>query len=693
MKVHGPGPFSRLRKNSRQIRRGNVDTSASTSVFPAIGANSNLAWLTRHPPPQLSRQKNATIYSTPTPTLTPDLVSLLLPSIALCNFSSILLKQFSVLIQSMESTEASLLNTFKSKKKLQIGSDPDVSGAPSLDPWSSKTPEKTIVPPRRTRNRNAAFSLKDIRQAAQKLRKPDPTRPNSQTDTSLSSVKPQMASSSSSECSVVKPKKPVNPVKLPEKYKLLEEFFGGLVSSIRLLQLKGSSTTFTNIRAKVECLADRRFTYNHLAQLKFLLPEAIEIKKMLVFDERTTCMKPDLHITLNANGVEGDKKLKSSSGTEQLRTVFSSRILDFFKSHPEGDDIPEEVLPGAFGAAKPELLTNSSSPASAQLKEETPIGSLQKPPVAVSHLSQSFRRSFSHRASIGEAENAKQYPTVVAHTSIHQVSEPQVTNCPTNISKAADKIPKLLSTQTRTTRFSTRGVHSATLPPSPLPATPLKNTKSEDGSCLLSAESTPAKLASTPAKLMSSTPLLQPSKRCYMTPDGESTESPRKLVRRPPPSRSLTFNTPVKSSKVTEEISRSRESSTDDEIYDILPENLLQSIREKEQEALEEKDPAISQAKWRKKMISSLPNFFDTIYFLFQSINRSVITKEELMHKAISSHLAIADKREFEELLQLLQEIAPEWIHEKLSSSGDLLLCVNKVSNAESIRSRIAEAK
>lgn len=46
-------------------------------------------------------------------------------------------------------------------------------------------------------------------------------------------------------------------------------------------------------------------------------------------------MKPDLHITLNANGVEGDKKLKSSSGTEQLRTVFSSRILDFFKSHPE----------------------------------------------------------------------------------------------------------------------------------------------------------------------------------------------------------------------------------------------------------------------------------------------------------------------------------------------------------------------
>lgn len=592
----------------------------------------------------------------------------------------------------MESTEASsIMNTFKSKKKLHTGSDPVESGAPSTDPWSSKTPEKPTVPPRRTRNRNAAFSLKDIRQAALNLRKPDPTRLTTRIDESLDSVKTQMGSSSSS----VKLKKPVNPVKLPEKFELLEEFFRNLVSSIRLLQLRNSSTTFTNISAAMECLSDRRFTYNHLAQLKFLLPEAIEIKKMLVFDERTNCMKPDLHITLNANGVDVDEKLKSSSVFEQLKKVFLNRILDFSKSHPEGDDIPEEALPGAFGAPKQELLTNSSSAAGAQLMDQTPIGSMQKPPAAVSHLSKSFKRSFSHRASIGEAENAKQHPRVVAHTSIHPVSEPQIANCSTtNTSKEADNTPsKLLSTQTRTTRFSTRVVHSANLPPSPLPATPLKNTKSEDGSCLLNAESTPAKHASTPAKLMSSTPLLQPSKRCYMTPDDESTESPRKLVRRPPRSRSLTFDTPVKSSKVTEEVSRSRESSADDEIFDILQENLVQSIRKKEQKALEDQDPAISQAKWHKQMISRLPKFFEMIYFLFQSTKRSVITKDELMHKVISSQMDIADKREVEDQLRLLLDIAPEWIHEKLSSSGDLLLGVSKVSDAESIRTRIAEAK
>lgn len=590
----------------------------------------------------------------------------------------------------MESTEASsLLSTFKSKKKLQIGSDPNASGAPSMDPWSSKTPEKPIVAPRRTRSRSTVFSVKDIRQAAQKLRKPDPTHPPTQTDTSLSSVKPQMASPS-------KTKKPVNPVKLPEKYELLDDFFRGLDSSIRLLKMRSSSTTFTNINAKMEGLTDRRFTYNHLAQLKFLLPEVIEIKKMLVLDERTSCMKPELHVTLNANGVVIDEKLISSSSVSiQLRNIFRNRILNFFKSHPEGDDVPEEALPGAFGASKQEHLMNLSRPVGAPLMDETPIGSMQKPPAAVSHLAQSFRRSFSHRASIGDAEKAKQHPTVVAHTPIRPVSEPQIATCSTkNTSKAADQTPsKLLSAQTRATRFSTRGVHSVTLPPSPPPVTPLKNMKTEDGSCLLSAEGTPAKLTSTPAKLMTSTPLLQPTKRCYMSPDGESIESPRKLVRRPPRSRSLTFDTPVKSSKVTEEVSRIRQSSAEDEIFDILPENLLQSIREKEQKALEEQDPAISQAKWRKQMISSLPKFFDMLYFLFQSMKRSVITKEELIHKVISSHLDIADKREVEEQLQLLQEIAPEWIHEKLSFTGDLLLCVSKVSNAESIRTRIAEAK
>jgi len=71
---------------------------------------------------------------------------------------------------------------------------------------------------------------------------------------------------------------------------------------------------------------------------------------------------------------------------------------------------------------------------------------------------------------------------------------------------------------------------------------------------------------------------------------------------------------------------------------------LLLQIREKEQKAKEEQDPAISQAKKRRQMIACLPKLFNKIHFLFQSIRQSVLTKEELIHKIIASHSDIADR-------------------------------------------------
>lgn len=79
----------------------------------------------------------------------------------------------------------------------------------------------------------------------------------------------------------------------------------------------------------------RRFTHGNLAQLKFILPEAIAIKKILVFDERTSCMKPDLHVTINPDAVEVDAKLPSESETMSLRKFFRARLRDFWESHPE----------------------------------------------------------------------------------------------------------------------------------------------------------------------------------------------------------------------------------------------------------------------------------------------------------------------------------------------------------------------
>ncbi|KAL3517687.1 hypothetical protein ACH5RR_020276 [Cinchona calisaya] len=612
----------------------------------------------------------------------------------------------------MDSTESSPFESFKSKKILHFASTPppssssplDKNSQPHPDPnpnsWSSKTPEKPIIPPRRTRNRGAALSLKEVRQAAKSLQVSDP-HPTSKPDPLMTSAKERI--SLWPDSSPAKSKKSETSFKLPEKFEILDKFFSSLDSSIRLLRMKGSTTTFTNISPKIECLTDRRFTYSHLAQIKFLLPEAIEMKKILMHDECTNCMKPDLLIALNVNAIENNGKKKSESGNVQLRKVFHSRLSDFSKTHPECDEVPEGALPEPFNKSKKDLQTNLTTTSNSSLVSETPAVALpEQQSSAASHLSVSFTRRFSQNVTSHETGQSKQQEKVVScHASILPVSVPDLTQIDLekkNLGVSAAKSAMKLSKKPRSAESSSNRASFAGWPLSPPPATPVKGINSCSGvDCppkeTAATQGISSRLASSPAKLMSATPAIKPPKRCYMSPDDDLTQSPNKLVRRPSRGRSLKFDTPVESATVGDDVQEAGCSAVDSEILDILPENLIKSIREKEKKSFLEQDPAISQAKWRKQMLATLPKLFDMIYFLFQSIKPSVITKEELMHKIVSSQVDIVDRREVEEQLRLLHELVPEWIYEKSSSSGDSLLCVNKILSPEILRSRLAEAK
>ncbi|XP_011080030.1 CDT1-like protein a, chloroplastic [Sesamum indicum] len=575
----------------------------------------------------------------------------------------------------MDAGKSSPLSMFKSKKQLHLPASSDQEprkvAEPAQNPWSVKTPGKPVDAPRRLRHRGAVMSIKEVREAAMKLREGGSNTP-ARTDPLLGSEKEDIVKSK---------KKSVDAeIQLPEKYELLDKFFNSLDSSIRLLQLKRSATTFTNISSQIESLTDRRFTYGHLAQLKFILPEAILVEKVLRHDERTSCMKPDLRITLNVEAIESKSKSKSHSRNLHLRKIFRGRLLDFFTSHPEGDEVPEEDLPEPFTRLKASASISSVQPSASSLMSETTDGAvLEGRTVTASHLSASFKRSFSQRGSGHLTANIKEDQVVVSnHASVDVEHEFPGKETSSVAAKSHSK-----------SSVKPSGKEKCSF------ETPVKCKDSIKDEDQLSVEMTPllrtpVDLLSTPAKLMSATPMLHPPKRCYMSPDGNSSRSPSKLVRRPPPNRPLKFDTPVKSVKVDGEFGRSSKSSADD---DILPEALLQSIREKERLASMEKDPAISQAKRRQQMIASLPKLFDMIYFLYQSIRRSIITKEELIQKIITGHLDIVDRREVEEQLRLLQELAPEWIYEKLGSSGDILLCVNKISSPEVIRTKLSEAK
>jgi chromatin licensing and DNA replication factor 1 len=79
----------------------------------------------------------------------------------------------------------------------------------------------------------------------------------------------------------------------------------------------------------------RRFTYTHLAQLKYIMPESIVINKILLRDEVTCCMKPDLQVNLLVGAVESAAKQKGETEYSALRRIFRQRLVDFSGDHPE----------------------------------------------------------------------------------------------------------------------------------------------------------------------------------------------------------------------------------------------------------------------------------------------------------------------------------------------------------------------
>lgn len=91
--------------------------------------------------------------------------------------------------------------------------------------------------------------------------------------------------------------------------------------------------------------------------MKHIYPEAIEVKRVLKCDEVTSCMKPTRHINLNTDATELED---TSCATKymQLRKVFYSKLVEFYKAHPK-DEIPKELLPEPFNFSKKDSDTIS----------------------------------------------------------------------------------------------------------------------------------------------------------------------------------------------------------------------------------------------------------------------------------------------------------------------------------------------
>lgn len=201
------------------------------------------------------------------------------------------------------------------------------------------------------------------------------------------------------------------PAKLPEKYGTLSEFFDRMTTSLRLLNLRKQLPTFQNICRQVETLTKRKFSYRHLAQIKFIFPEAVQADKILLHNKKTLSMEPDIKVTLLFDVIEGHVE---HSPYIALCHTFFHRLIKFVNTHPEGCDVPEAELPEPFNQREITISTNSlpvdSSVETLPNIDETKL-------LNPSHLHPSFGRHFS-RKDFEESTKTELSPTPVLPSSI-----------------------------------------------------------------------------------------------------------------------------------------------------------------------------------------------------------------------------------------------------------------------------------
>ncbi|KDP45821.1 hypothetical protein JCGZ_17428 [Jatropha curcas] len=496
-------------------------------------------------------------------------------------------------------------------------------------------------------------------------------------------------------------------VELLERHKAIIELFDSMTCSLRLLGLRKKSPTFQNICTQVEVLTRRKFSYGHLAQLKYLLHEAIQIDKILVHDKKTLCMKPEMEITLVFNEIEGHHEQSDFIALHQL---FASRLTNYFTVHPEACDIPEAILPDPFNQSKrtafggevsdipevklPEPVSQSQTFATEQLlanasTEDLPTTVESEPPSKSSHMHPSFSRHFSEKI-ITEKDKTQLLTSSVPLSSVPS----NMKNQDTEISKTTEH-PDPSSKSDSETNLNTKyeqgkespGTNSTSTTIHPILVQAINPQFSIDNNA---CGSPMWKLASSADNLMVETPAQSTPKRATpLSDDNHKSVASQKQASSSctAAKRSLDFS-----------LLEGNESAC----CEFLPDNISQTVdgssailqKVDESFGCDTEELKMSPSDFLHQQISVyLPRLVSLIHRIFQSVNYSTITKEELVHKIIVNSFDFDERRQVEEQIEILEKLVPDWICMKLAPSGDVLYCIKKASDLNSVQSRVAMIK
>lgn len=492
-----------------------------------------------------------------------------------------------------------------------------------------------------------------------------------------------------------------------ERHKTIVELFDSMNCSLRLLVMRKKSPTFQNISAQVEVLTQRKFSYGHLARIKYLLPEAIQMDKILVHDKKSLCMKPDMKIGVLFDVVEGHDE---ESDFIALRQVFTSRLVDYFIKHPEACDIPQAILPGPFNQSKEATFEDKAGDHSMaifcepfneisetiapepmitdQSREYLPAAIESQMLSTPSHLRPSFNRHFSQKTPSEEEKvqllASSPVPSSVSPSGdLHNehLNEARTGESPefcskfnfrTNLDIKSERARQSCIPYSKYTSFN------------PLPSQPINPEVSAD---VYTSTSPKCKPDSSVDKLLLETPAQSTPRRAMHSSDDKhkDTTGQKQTLSCKPAKRVLDFSYMEADKGASEYYEFLHDSSTQ-------PLAGSSSLLKKAEVSLGHSsvDQKTCQSDTvHQQMSIQLPDLVSLVHHIFQSVNFSPITKEELVHKIILDSLDIVDRREVEEQIGILEKRVPDWICRLLAPGGDVLYKIKKMSALDTVQAMV----
>ncbi|KAK8963673.1 hypothetical protein KSP40_PGU000485 [Platanthera guangdongensis] len=163
-------------------------------------------------------------------------------------------------------------------------------------------------------------------------------------------------------------------------------------------------------------LPEKKFSYGHLAQMKYAFPDAIQLEKVLIHDERTLCMIPDLKVIIIFD-IMG-RPYPGQSVSMALCDAFRVKLFEHLNANQHDAEIPEAALPEPFNQRNIiKTLDSLSEESPSELPQQASVG--VDSIINVSHFSSAFRKKFCEKMIVPEADLTK----VLASASLPAISD------------------------------------------------------------------------------------------------------------------------------------------------------------------------------------------------------------------------------------------------------------------------------